>query len=67
LQYPLLSLLMILVSNSVSAVISKDTLTTTDEDDVHSVDLLRDTEVHFGGETTLDNGLTVGAHIEASC
>jgi len=37
----------------------------TDEDDVKSVDLLRDTEVHFGGETTLDNGLTVGAHIEA--
>ena len=35
------------------------------EDDVHSVDILRDTEVHFGGETTLDNGLTVGAHIEA--
>lgn len=27
-------------------------------------DLLRDTEVHFGGESTLDNGLTVGAHIE---
>jgi outer membrane protein OmpU len=36
------------------------------EDDIHSVDLLRETEVHFGGETTLDNGLTVGAHIEAS-
>lgn len=35
------------------------------EDDVHAVDVLRDTEVHFGGETTLDNGLTVGAHIEA--
>lgn len=27
-------------------------------------DILRHTEVHFGGETTLDNGLTVGAHIE---
>jgi outer membrane protein OmpU len=38
----------------------------TDEDDVNAVDLLRETEVHFGGETTLDNGLTVGAHIEAS-
>lgn len=37
-----------------------------DEDDVKAVDLLRDTEVHFGGETTLDNGLTVGAHIEAT-
>lgn len=28
-------------------------------------DILRSTEVHFGGETTLDNGLTVGIHIEA--
>lgn len=36
------------------------------EDDVHSVDILRQTEVHFGGETTLDNGLTVGAQIEAN-
>lgn len=33
--------------------------------DTRSADILRDTEVHFGGETTLDNGLTVGAHIEA--
>lgn len=33
--------------------------------DVRKVDILRDTEVHFGGETTLDNGLTVGAQIEA--
>lgn len=38
----------------------------TNEDDVNKVDMLRDTEVHFGGETTLDNGLTVGAHIEAT-
>lgn len=30
-----------------------------------SVDILRDTEVHFGGETKLDNGLTVGAQIAA--
>jgi predicted porin len=37
-----------------------------DEDNINAVDLLRETEVHFGGETTLDNGLTVGAHIEAS-
>ena len=37
----------------------------TNEDDTNKVDMLRDTEVHFGGETTLDNGLTVGAHIEA--
>ncbi|MDD3020318.1 MAG: porin [Alphaproteobacteria bacterium] len=37
----------------------------TNEDNAHSFDILRNTEVHFGGETTLDNGLTVGAHIEA--
>lgn len=37
----------------------------TNEDDSHALDILRQTEVHFGGETTLDNGLTVGAHIEA--
>ncbi|MFA7277093.1 MAG: porin [Pseudobdellovibrionaceae bacterium] len=37
----------------------------TNEDNVRSIDILRQTEVHFGGETTLDNGLTVGAHIEA--
>jgi len=29
-----------------------------------TIDILRQTEVHFGGETTLDNGLTVGAHME---
>ncbi len=34
------------------------------EDNVRDLDILRQTEVHFGGETTLDNGLTVGAHIE---
>lgn len=28
-------------------------------------DMIRDTEVHFTGETTLDNGLTVGVHVEA--
>ena len=33
--------------------------------DSQDLDIIRDTEVHFGGETTLDNGLTVGAHIEA--
>lgn len=37
----------------------------TNEDNAKAVDFLRDTEIHFGGETTLDNGLTVGAHIEA--
>jgi outer membrane protein OmpU len=31
---------------------------------VRAVDILRQTEVHFDGKTTLDNGLTVGAHIE---
>ena len=31
---------------------------------VNDFDIIRNTEVHFGGETTLDNGLTVGAHIE---
>ncbi len=29
------------------------------------IDIIRDTEVHFTGETTLDNGLTVGVHVEA--
>ncbi len=28
-------------------------------------DIIRNTEIHFGGETTLDNGLTVGFHLEA--
>ena len=32
--------------------------------DARSVDILRETEIHFTGETTLDNGLTVGAHVE---
>lgn len=31
-----------------------------------NVDIIRDTEVHFTGETTLDNGLTVGVHVEAT-
>jgi predicted porin len=29
-------------------------------------DIIRDTELHVGGETTLDNGLTVGVHFEIS-
>ena len=33
---------------------------------VRSVDIIRSTEVHFTGKTTLDNGLTVGTHIEAA-
>lgn len=32
--------------------------------EARNFDILRDTELHFGGETTLDNGLTVGAHAE---
>lgn len=38
-----------------------------DEDtgvDVNTFDILRDTELHVGGETTLDNGLTVGVQLE---
>mgnify|MGYP000876632759 CR=1 FL=1 len=34
-------------------------------EDERSFDILRETEVHFTGETTLDNGLSVGVHIEA--
>lgn len=41
---------------------SQDTSTGNEE---RHIDILRDTEVHFTGETTLDNGLTVGVHIEA--
>ena len=33
--------------------------------EARSVDILRETEIHFTGETTLDNGLTVGFHAEA--
>jgi outer membrane protein OmpU len=33
--------------------------------EARTVDIIRDTEVHFTGETTLDNGLTVGVHVEA--
>ncbi len=33
------------------------------EDD-DAFDIIRDTEIHIGGETTLDNGLTIGAHFE---
>ena len=31
---------------------------------LHKFDFLRDNEVHFTGQTTLDNGLTVGVHNE---
>jgi len=33
--------------------------------DERNFDILRETEIHFSGETTLDNGMTVGIHIEA--
>lgn len=33
--------------------------------DAKSFDILRETEIHFTGETTLDNGLTVGFHVES--
>lgn len=36
-----------------------------DDLETRNLDILRETEVHFGGETTLDNGLTVGAQVEA--
>lgn len=43
-----------------------DTATAGDQSEsVHDLDWLQDTEVHFTGEVTLDNGLTVGAHVEA--
>jgi outer membrane protein OmpU len=32
--------------------------------DSREFDIIRSTEVHVGGETTLDNGLTVGVHLE---
>lgn len=34
--------------------------------DVNDFDMIRNTEVHFTGETTLDNGLTVGFHLETA-
>lgn len=34
--------------------------------DTRELDIVRDTEIHFTGETTLDNGLTVGFHSEAT-
>jgi hypothetical protein len=35
-----------------------------ENEEERNVDILRETELHFTGETTLDNGLTVGAHLE---
>jgi len=36
-----------------------------DNDDLREFNIRKETEVHFTGETTLDNGLTVGVHVEA--
>ncbi len=33
-------------------------------DSIRSFDFRKETEIHFNGETTLDNGLTVGGHVE---
>ncbi|GJL85700.1 MAG: porin [Micavibrio sp.] len=33
--------------------------------DAREFDIIRNSEVHLSGETTLDNGLTVGVHLEA--
>jgi hypothetical protein len=38
----------------------------TTDADANEIDMIRDTEIHVGGETALDNGLTVGAHFELS-
>ena len=49
--------------------VDQDEDITTDGDaaieDVRSFDISRETEIHFSGESTLDNGLTVGFHLEA--
>lgn len=53
-------------SDDLDTVIGAHSLSTTDESEgERSFDILRETEIHFTGETTLDNGLTVGAHVEA--
>lgn len=41
--------------------VEQDTTPTSEE---RNLDWLQDTEIHIGGETTLDNGLTIGAHFE---
>lgn len=45
--------------------VSWDDQDTTAGTNERHLDILRNTEVHFTGETTLDNGLTVGVHVEA--
>jgi outer membrane protein OmpU len=34
------------------------------DDDLNNFEFRKNTEIHFTGETTLDNGLTVGVHVE---
>lgn len=41
-----------------------ETGTAASADDLRDFDFRRDTEIHFSGETTTDNGLTVGVHHE---
>jgi outer membrane protein OmpU len=45
--------------------ISQDTVDTNPSTNERHFDILRETEIYFTGETTLDNGLTVGVHHEA--
>jgi outer membrane protein OmpU len=45
--------------------INQDTDPAPGEPTERHFDILRETEIHFTGETTLDNGLTVGVHHEA--
>ncbi|MCD8497529.1 MAG: porin [Alphaproteobacteria bacterium] len=45
--------------------VEDDPATVANEDqEERNFDILRNTEIHFTGETTLDNGLTVGMHFE---
>lgn len=42
-------------------IVDQDTAASVEE---RTLDIYRETEIHLSGETTLDNGLTVGAHFE---
>lgn len=43
-----------------------DTAAANEATETRSMDFARDTEIHFTGETTLDNGLLIGFHTEAT-
>ncbi|MCB1532245.1 MAG: porin [Alphaproteobacteria bacterium] len=45
--------------------VDQDEDSTTPTGPVNDLDFIRNTEIHFTGETTLDNGLIVGFHLEA--